>query len=267
MSGDEVFVTLVSLVLGPASWIFWFIRATTITGFPVANRTLINSLIGILLVCSLLVQQVLQWGAADDVRDAPQYLFMYLVMGQAWMFVAAWAFQFAGLHSRDDLLERRNAAALPAWAGALIAVSLCFAGANVGNGPGWWVVVFSASLATAVLALVWIALGQSSGLVDAAIIDRDPAAGWRLGGALVAVGLICGVAVTGDWVSAPLTIVDFVARGWPVVPLAIGVGLVERFLRPTVQRPRSAILSAGIAPAALYVGLAVFAVMSEWRWS
>ena len=35
-------------------------------------------------------------------------------------------------------------AAVPAVVGALVGVTFCYAGGNIGDGPGWWVVVFSA---------------------------------------------------------------------------------------------------------------------------
>ena len=68
----------------------------------------------------------------------------------------------------------------------------------------------SCGLATASLGVVWFAFAQRSGAGDAVVIDRDPAAGARLGGLLTACGVIFSVSVMGDWVSASATVADFV---------------------------------------------------------
>ena len=64
--------------------------------------------------------------------------------------------------------------------------------ANIGDGPGWWVVVFAAGLATAALFAAWLVLAQIGHGVDAVTIDRDLAAGVRLGAFLAACGAGAG---------------------------------------------------------------------------
>ena len=263
MSGDEFLVTLVSVAFGPVAWMWWIARASTIAGFR-AGRNFVLKLAGVIVLCVILIERTLRWGAADDVRDAPQYMLMYALLGWAWLWVAGRGFSMLGLSARDDLLERRNAAAVPAWVGAMIGVTFCYAGGNIGNGPGWWVVVFSAALATAGLGAAWFVLGEKLRVMDAVTIDRDPAAGWRLGGFLAAAGVICGFGVTGDWVNVPATVVEFVARIWPLFPIGIVAALIERAARPTPQRPRANLMAAGVVPAFLYVTTAVVVVVLSW---
>jgi hypothetical protein len=118
------------------------------------------------------------------------------------------------------------------------------------------VVLFSAALATAGLALVWYLVGRLSRITDLITIDRDRSAGIRLGALLTASGLLLGRAVAGDWISAAATVSDFVAAGWPVLPLALMALLVERVARPTPENPAPAPALYGLPPALLYLGLA-----------
>src|SRR3989337_1582139 len=120
---------------------------------------------------------------------------MYLVLGLAWLRIAEWFFGFAGLSVRDDIVERRNGAAVPAVVGAMAGVTFCYAGANVGDGPGWGGVAFSAGLATGALFAAWLAFGVLGHGIDAVTIDRDTAAGVRLGAFLAACGFVLGRAV------------------------------------------------------------------------
>jgi uncharacterized membrane protein YjfL (UPF0719 family) len=264
MSGDEVFVTIASLLLGPIAWIFWFASVRPLTDFRAGSRQAVSAMTSVLIASGVIVLLTLWFAAADDVRNAPQYVFMYFLMGQAWVRVTSWIFPLLGLNPRDDLLERRNPAALPAWTGAMLGVTFCFAGGNIGNGPGWWVVVFAAGLATGMLAVAWTVIGRWTSLVDSVTIDRDPAAGWRLGGFLAAAGLVFGFAVTGDWVSASATVADFITRAWPIGPIAVAVFLLERSVRPTPERPRGQVSSAGVVPAVVFVAAAVAAVVAAW---
>src|SRR5262245_65915798 len=110
MSGDEVIVTMASVVIGPVLWAAWLIRMA-------GARRLHSSLAGLaalavaLAVCAVLIFTVMRKAASSDVVNAPQYLFMYVVLGLAWMRLAAALFPFVGLSPRDDVVERRNAAA------------------------------------------------------------------------------------------------------------------------------------------------------------
>jgi hypothetical protein len=258
MSDDEVVVTIGATVIGPALWAFWLFRIARV-GAVRPGRAGVRAIGLALVACSVFIFGVLKTAASFDVVNAPPYLFMYLVAGLAWLRVAEWFFRFAGLSARDDIVERRNMAALPAFVGALAGVTFCYAGANVGDGPGWWVVVFSAGLATATLFGAWLALGSLGDGIDAVTIDRDTAAGVRLGAFLAACGVVLGRAVAGDWESATQTVVD-AAPALPVVILMLGAALVvERLARPTPRRPRAPLFLLGIVPAVLYLGIAAVA--------
>ena len=75
---------------------------------------------------------LLRVAASLDVRTAPVYLFMYVVVGLAWMRIAEIGFALAGVGLRDNVIERRNGSAAVGLMGALVAVALCYGGGNVG---------------------------------------------------------------------------------------------------------------------------------------
>jgi len=256
VSGDELAVTIISLVLGPLAWAYWLYRAASVVGLRKSGSS-VPMLAATFGLAGAIILVVLTKWASTDVRDVPRYLVMYLMLGLAWVRVAAFGFPLLGLNPHDDVIERRNKAALPAFVGAIVGVALCFSGGNIGDGPGWWVVVFAAGLATVALAGIWLVVGQWSGVVDVVTIDRDVAAGWRLGGLLVACGLVFGAAVAGDWVSATSTVADFGKRGWPALVIAVIAIQIERIMRPRPDRPTAPVVESGLVPAVVYIALAV----------
>ena len=260
MSADELVVTLVAVAAGPVAWAVWLFRARWAQ--QVRRSGSLDVVAGALAASTLLIIVVLRTIASFDVVDDLRYQFMYLVLGLAWMRIAQTAFAFAGLSARDDVVERGNGAAAIALAGALIGVALCYVGGNIGDGPGWWVVVFSAGLSTLTSLALWIVLTLCSPVADVVAIDRDRATGTRLAGFLIALGLVLGRGVAGDWISGPQTIADFtVALPTAAVILAMAIA-VERFARPTADRPHGSIVALGILPALAYLAIAVAGVQA-----
>lgn len=261
MSGDEFFAAVVCLIATGTSWISWTHEAAIVarrsSGFRERWLLLLAP-----AACAALLYWVLRNLAADDVRTSSLYIAFYLLMGAAWVGVAVHWLAFLGLSLRDDVVERANRAAGVALAGALVGITLCFAGGNIGNGPGWWVVVFSAALSTGTLFWLWRLLHRLTGAAETVTVDRDRAAGLRAAGFFVAGGLILGRAVAGDWESAFETVVDFAVVGWPVVVLFAVAAFLERTFRPTPEEPAPSVAIHGWVPFLVEVAAAVFYV----RW-
>jgi uncharacterized membrane protein YjfL (UPF0719 family) len=260
MSGDEIVTLIVSAITALVSWGAWYIapaRVQRVGRRPPAWRLLRLTP----LVAAALLWVVLRSAASFDVRDDSRYLIFYLLLGAAWIGIWMRALAVTGISTRDDVVERSNGSAALAIAGALLGMTLAFAGGNIGDGPGWWVVVFSAALATLAFFAAWILLELLSGVSEIVTVDRDPAAGLRLGGFLIGCGLILGRSVAGDWVTAEATVRDFVAAAWPVIVLVAVAVIVERAARPTRESPRPPLLIYGFIPALLYVGAAAYQLM------
>jgi uncharacterized membrane protein YjfL (UPF0719 family) len=260
MSPDEAIVTIVSMVVGPLLWALWLFQMSRLRAVTGRRRSGVGIIAAALAAAIAAMIFILTTSASYDVVDAPIYQFMYVVVGLAWLRVCAATFAFFGVSPRDDAVERGNTAAAFAVGGALIGVAFCYAGGNIGDGPGWWVVVFAAALATATLFIAWMALSALTTIADAVTIDRDTAAGVRLGAFLAASGLVLGRGVAGDWFSVTETVVDFLSALPPVVVITTVAVIVERLVRPTADRPRPDVIQFGLLPSIGYLAMAIAAV-------
>jgi hypothetical protein len=267
MSGDEAMALLVSGVMAIWTWFIWYVPAVSVQrlGAPEPGRLM---LLFVPPICAILLFAVLRSMASFDVQDSPTYIFFYMVLGAGWVGWAAKLLPYAGLSPRDDVVERGNGAAGLAVAGAVLGVTLCFAGGNIGDGPGWWVVVYSATLATITLAGLWLVLDTFTGITDTITIERDSRAGLRAAALLIGAGLILGRAVAGDWVSYVATWRDFVMVGWPALALFAIAIPVERWARPSpLGYPSAARISVGMLPGILYLlAAAAYVVTRDPIW-
>ncbi len=209
-------------------------------------------------VCAGIIYFVLSYFAASDVVTDLFYILLYFGLGVIWLRVAEWLFRYLGISAEYDVIERHNRAALAAYTGGLLGIALCYSGGNIGEGPGAEVVIFSAGLSTIGFFLVWLALTAVSEIDYTVTVDRDMSAGLRLGAVLAAAGLILGRSVVGNWVSYEATVRDFIVYGSPVLLLLVLAIVVERFAKPTVERPAPPLALYGILPAVIYIGGALF---------
>jgi uncharacterized membrane protein YjfL (UPF0719 family) len=251
-SQDELFALLIAGAIALFSWGQFLKQIVTIRPYRYQPTIRIPLYCSVTLSGATLYYILSEW-SSHDVRDSQPYTFFYLVMGAGWLGLGRAFLNYLNLFLRDDLLERNNAAAGWACGGALLGLMLCFAGGNVGDGPGWWVVIYCAVLAAGAAALAWIILDALTNASDNISIERDVAAGIRMGGFWIAAGLILGRAVAGNWVSYDAANWDFVRIGWPLLVLLATAVLVERPLRPGGAYEKTSALLKGAAPANAYI--------------
>jgi hypothetical protein len=244
VSTDEFFVLLLSAAFGGLSAFGWYARISARSLARGVERW--RNALGLAPVVSLVgVFVALKIAAAHDVRDAPQYLLLYVALGAAWIFAAAGVLAVFGISFRDDAIERRNPAAAVAVMCAMTAHAAIYAGANIGDGPGWWCVVAAGLLGGGGWFLLWWGVETGCAASEHITVERDLPTAIRLGGYMLASGIVCARGVAGDWVSLGETIRDFWVA-WPAAALAaIAVG-AERALRdrPAGQDIRIAALIA-----------------------
>ncbi len=197
-----------------------------------------------------------RWGAVE-VRGHFEEVFFLTFLGVVWLIASLHLFPWLGLCIADDAIERRNPAALVALSGATLAVAITYVAGNFGEGPSYWNNIFSAGLGTIGLFAIWF-MFELGGRVSVSITEeRDFASGVRLCGYLLATGLILGRAVAGDWHSGSVTVHDFFYDGWPAAVLCVVAVIIERFARPTRERPCPGWVRYGFLPALIYVGVAI----------
>ena len=251
---------LIGFLIAAFGWAHWFLRLRRIPLAP--TRYLSPILLGVLLplVCWTFLLGVLARLSSKDVQSDPAEIGGYWLLGVAWIGASQWVFGLLGVSMRDDVLERRNTAAACVVAGQLVGLTCCFAGANIGNGPGPQVVIFSAALSTASLVLLWLPFDRLAAVADRVTIDRDVLAGIRAGGWFAALGIVLGAGVAGDWHSVAGTLFDFAGYAWPGLAFTGLNILLERGFRDRTNNIwiASPLFSAALALA--YIGLAVLYV-------
>jgi hypothetical protein len=257
MSGDEGFVFILSLGTALFLWSAWVFQALRVRVPRPEFWWLRLAAIVVPVACGVSLYWVLRNHASHDVRDSTTYLAFYMIMGMAWLGGAVRMLHLFGLHTRDDIFERGNSAAAIAICGALFGLTFCFAGGNVGDGPGWWVVIFSALLSTGTFFALWCSLDKITRVTDAITIDRDRASGLRVAAYFIANGAVLGRAVAGNWVSALATLRDFVLLAWPVLLLTAIAVVIELILRPTPHQPQRSTFLFGVPVLLAFVAAAL----------
>lgn len=202
--------------------------------------------------------------ASFDVVGAFIYILFYIFLGFAWIFAGLYlVFMSFDLSWIDDAVENKNKAAMFAVTGAFLGLTIIYSGANVGDGPGWWCVLFAGGLGLIAWILLGILMNKFTGIFERISVERDIYCGIRFGCYLLASGIILGRASAGDWTSFSVTIVEFLV-GWPVLPLTVLAIFIERFYINSAksrERINNNYLLSSIYWGIIYVIIAVLCVM------
>lgn len=250
---------ILTIPLALILWVRWFASQSNQQLLPLGRfARFVLYLLPVLCLVALLA--VLATLSAKAVRKDFFLIVQYTALGAVWLRVSQLGFAFLGVSMRDDVLERRNPSAAWMVAGQFVAVTFCFVGANVGEGPGPEVVLFCALVSTLALFLLWLLFDRIAGASETVTIDRDDCAGIRVAGWLVAVGIVCGAAVAGDWRSALATLLDFVGYVLPALVFTLVAAFLERMMRarPTGGSWNNVNRSVGLA--AVFIGCATLYV-------
>jgi hypothetical protein len=251
MSSNEVTAMIASLFVGGFLWGRWFVQLTTVQP-PVAQPGrfwVVPSALGAFWFINLAILDTI---AASDVRSDPVYVLFYLILGLGVSGIALSGFRLFGLRPAD-IAQRGNHAAAVFVVLAIVAVAFAYGGANVGEGPGFQVVLFCSALSCGGLLIVCALDFAGARTGYHVLVDRDRGAALRSGGMLIASGMGLGRAVAGNWTSANGALTDFARHGAPVLAFVAADVVVARTVFP--RDPARSTL-AGFAFAVVYIVLA-----------
>lgn len=165
--------------------------------------------------------------ASFDVVGSAFYILFYILLGYACIYLSIILTSlFFDISWIDDGLNLANKAVLAPIAGSFLAITIIYSGANIGDGPGWWCVIFAGGLGLCAWFLLGITINRFTNIFERITVERDICCGIRIGGYLLGSGIILGRASAGDWISFGMTIVEFI-DGWPVLVLALLASVVE----------------------------------------
>lgn len=260
----EIVVFLASAVFAVVFLARWY---RPIAGaWPAGRARAARWVLGLLPLLALaMIVYTLVALASFDVSGDFFYMLLYIALGFVWVhFGMRLVFALFDISWRDDALELANPAAIVPVAAAYLGLALIYCGANIGDGPGWWCVVFAGALGVGAWLGLGAALNALGGLFERVTIGRDFAAGVRFGGYLLASAVILARASGGDWTSFGMTIVEFL-DGWPVLLLAVLALLVELiFAQWAERRPgqsRGSRLAVSVVAGVFYIVAAVVFVI------
>ena len=190
----------------------------------ISGRTLLR----LLPVCALIIiLYTLNTLASFDVVDSFAYKLLYALIGVAWLNLGMFLmFYLLDISWIDDALNMHNPAAALTIFGGGMGLTLIYAGANVGDGPGWWCVFLAGGLGL----IAYFALCMIANSITKAFrritVDRDVLCAVRTGAYTASSGIILARACAGDWTSFSMTVIEF-GVGWPALILTAAFVLFE----------------------------------------
>lgn len=207
-----------------------------VSGYPDRRNGLDTALLASLpLIAFAMILYTLLHYASFDVMGDFIYIVLYMVLGYAWLYFGLYLMAyFWDLSWMDDAMTLGNKAAVYAVAGGFLATLLIYAGANIGDGPGWWCVVVAAGLGQGAMVLLGLVMDRITGVFERITVERDKGCGIRFGLYLLACGIILGRASAGDWTSLAMTVIEFLV-GWPALLLTGVAVLVENHYRAQAE--------------------------------
>jgi len=225
MDYSEIIVFVVSCVMLLVFLIRWY--QPLIKAWPPEKNKPAKTILALLpAFFLLLILFVLKFLASFDVVDSAVYIVFYIVLGFAWMSISLSLMTFFFDLRAGDSVYLNNKAALAAVTGEFFAAAFIYAGANVGDGPGWWCVIFAGSLGLAAWIILGLVIHLCTGIFERITVDRDAGCAVRFLVYLLASGAVLGYACSGDWTSFSMTVAEF-AAGWPVLPLTAVFIIIE----------------------------------------
>ena len=234
--GDTLLIITVGSCFALLAWVLWYLRLFLVSKHA-RNREGRRLLAVVPFLSACFIWLVLRNLASNDVQDSLLYCYSYSVIGCLWTFAWVRASALMNVSMVHDALERGNFAAACVVAGFFLGLAACYAGGNIGDGPGTSVVIAAALLSSITLLLLWLPMELVLSMSERITVERDVSAGIRLGVFLMCEGILCGRAVAGDWDGVDGLFRDFADHLLAMIALLAVALLVEYKARVRDRAP------------------------------
>jgi hypothetical protein len=174
--------------------------------------------------------------SSPSAEGYPFWIIYYIIVGFAWILCTkGLIFRCFDLSWQDDVLAKNHTepALLPVI-GAYAGLTMIYAGANIGDGPGWWCVIYAAGTGTAAWLLLGHIVQKATDAFGTVTIGRDLPCAIRMSAYLIAGGAILAHASAGDSITPGTDIINIAACSLTAVPLAILAIFVEKHYAKSV---------------------------------
>lgn len=230
--------TLLFLLCGVLTTIFIVNWYRYLFGIFKPKRKLINDyILGLLpFVLFIIIYYTLRNLASFDVVNDTLFIIFYIFFGFTWIYLFnKLIFLFYDISWIDDIITNGNYAVLSAYVGALLGITLIYAGANIGDGPGFWCVMVAGGIGAILWFILALLINKFTGIIERIVISRDLGSGIRFGGFLLSTGIILARGSGGDWFNFWQTIIDF-SDIWIIIPFAVLYLLIELYYKNKYEK-------------------------------
>lgn len=230
--------TLLFLLCGVLTTIFIVNWYRYLFGIFKPKRKLINDyILGLLpFVLFIIIYYTLRNLASFDVVNDTLFIIFYIFFGFTWIYLFnKLIFLFYDISWIDDIITNGNYAALSAYVGALLGITLIYAGANIGDRPGFWCVMVAGGIGAILWFILALLINKFTGIIERVVISRDLGSGIRFGGFLLSTGIILARGSGGDWFNFWQTIIDF-SDIWIIIPFAVLYLLIELYYKNKYEK-------------------------------
>lgn len=220
------------------------------------NR-LSKNVLSILPLISLIFILIVLMTLADVYVINSPFIMFYAIWGLTWLVIIIKLISiFFDISYLDDILGLNNHAALLAFVGITLGTTLIYAGANIGDGPGWWCVFIAGGLGILVFFGLTMLLNLITKFSERITIDRRIGCGIRFCFYFIAFGIILGKACSGDWTSFTMTIIEFLDC-YPILILFFFIIIIELF--DQYRQKEESYLDKNYVTSALIIGIITIA--------
>lgn len=193
--------------------------------------------------------------ASFDVVDNSFYIFYYLLMAFSAIYIHIFSIYIGlNLSIKDDILNNSNKAATITIVSTLFGLSTIFAGANIGDGPGFYTVIIASGLGLITFIILMRIFDYFTNTLEHIQSDHNVHKAIRYSVLALCLSSILAYGAHGDWTNFTYTLIEFLVA-WPSLILILIAIIIENIFRKQNNAFTTFFVSL------IYIGFTVYAFM------